>query len=355
MIIRKYLVCAAVLAAGTVLAADDAEADTAAEDSALADLPQPQDKPELKPFTTLPLCRRAQSPVNEGTVEVKKPGQSEWVPAEEGKYYPLGTSYRTSGKGALDLAFGPDAVARITGDAAFDTRAQPLYGDSRTIILKGGTLELALPQNLHEGGFVVTSPGFTVRNPTRESKFVFEDKGDGYEATVRCVSGSFMVEGRHFSIPKMQAANEFRIRSSRDDLETVLWGKSGDFIARLDRGIVTTTVVQDDGTVKDISESASLDWHLSPETRVQINRAVPSVGERMSVTMMTFDPAGTMKNNFAFAEGRAEVNSGELVRVVKGDGEDIARKAAEATEEAAAIETEDAAAEETTEAAADDE
>ena len=60
---------------------------------------------------------------------------------------------------------------------------------------------------------------------------------------------------------------------------------------------------------------------------------MPSVGERMSVTMMTFDSAGTMQNHFAFAEGRAEVNTGELV-VKAVEEDDVSKRASEVTQEA---------------------
>ena len=64
----------------------------------------------------------------------------------------------------------------------------------------------------------------------------------------------------------------------------------------------------------------------------------------MSVHTMTFDAAGVLQNERAFSEGRAEVNSGELVRKAV-NGEDLAKKAAELTETtAAAADTEDAAA-----------
>ena len=94
------------------------------------------------------------------------------------------------------------------------------------------------------------------------------------------------------------------------------------------------------------SGAGTLAWHLSPRTQVIINRSVPAIGERMSVHTMTFDAAGKMQNERAFSEGRAEVNSGELVVKVKANGEDLAKRAAEVTETIAATDTEDAPAEE---------
>jgi len=91
-------------------------------------------------------------------------------------------------------------------------------------------------------------------------------------------------------------------------------------------------------------EKGVKEWHLSPKTRVVINRSLPSIGERMSVHTMAFDAAGSLKSECSFCEGRAEVNSGELVAKDKIDGEELAKRAAEATETTEATDDEEATA-----------
>ena len=294
-----------------------------------------------KVFTALPLCRRI-----EGAVSVRKPG-GEWESAEEGRFYPFGSSYRAEKGGTLDLAFGSGSVATIADGSEFGTRPQALGTAVRTIVLVRGTINLQLPDNLPEGMFLLTAPGFTIKNPAGVSVITYEDKGDGDEATVLCKTGSLGVEGRHFDIPAMRAADEVRIRTSRDHLFTSLYGTSGNYVVNLDQGMCTRQEFDDDGHQKDIVEKGTLAWHLSPRTQVIINRSVPALGERMSVHTMTFDAAGAMQNERAFSEGRAEVNSGELVAKVKASGEELAKRAAEVTETMAATDTEDAPAEET--------
>ena len=112
-----------------------------------------------KTFTTLPFCRRI-----EGQASVRKPG-GEWESAEEGRFYPFGTSYRAEKGGALDLAFGSGAIATIADGSEFGTRSQTLGTVARTIVLVRGTINLKLPDNLPEGMFFLTAPGFTVKNP----------------------------------------------------------------------------------------------------------------------------------------------------------------------------------------------
>ena len=70
-----------------------------------------------------------------------------------------------------------------------------------------------------------------------------------------------------------------------------------------------------------------------PKTAVRIHRAVPEVGERMSVAVMTFDTKGELQNRCSFAEGRSEINSGEEGAGVLAKREaDAAKKAAETAE-----------------------
>lgn len=282
--------------------------------------------PQPKTFTTLPFCRRI-----EGTASVRPPN-GEWVVAEEGKFYPFGTAYRAEPKSTLVVAFGPAATVTVADGSAFATRPQPLDATSRAIVLMNGLVDVKLPDNLPEGRFVVSAPGFLAKNPAGESSYMYEDKGDGDRAVVRCKTGSMGLEGRHFDIPEMHAANELVIRTSRDQLFTSLSGTSGDFVVKVDQGVRTKEEIGDDGQVSRSLEKATLDWHLSPRTKVVINRALPAIGQRMSVHTMAFDAAGERKSECSFCEGLAEINSGELVPKVRAGAEEIAKRAAEVTE-----------------------
>lgn len=310
----------------------------AATEGAVASVAQ---KPKNKLFTTLPCCA-----VAEGEAAVLRPGDAEWSPAERGRHYPLGSRYRTRGAGELTLAFGPEATATISGDAEFATRAQGLDVSSRTVELVRGTLLLDLPTIAPQGAMIVAAPSFKVTNPAGKSKYVYTDKGDGDLVAVRCVTGTMSLEGMHFTIPELRAADELHVRTTRDQLETFLYGISGNYIVRLDGGVETKKDINDDGSAKFVAAPRTLDWHLSPETKVRIDRMKPGIGERMAVSVMTFDTAGELKNNFAFTEGRAEVNTGELVKQVvakKDEGDAKAEEAASATETTVAV-TEDEAA-----------
>ena len=345
---KRTIAMIAAMSAACVLFADDEAEATEEVAEELADIQAAKtNAAPPKVFTTLPLCRRI-----EGVASVRKPG-GEWERAEEGLFYPFGSSFRAEKGGTLDIAFGSGSIATIADGSEFGTRPQPLGTVARTIVLVRGTIDLKLPDNLPEGMFFLTAPGFTVKNPAGVSVFAYEDKGDGDEATVLGKTGSLGVEGRHFDIPTMRAADEVRIRTSRDHLFTSLYGTSGNYVVNLDQGMCTREEFDDEGHMKTVVEKGNLAWNLSPQTKVVINRAVPALGERMSVHTMTFDAAGTLINERAFAEGRAEVNSGELVVRSKAKGEELAKRAAEVagSEDASAEEggeAEESASEETT-------
>ena len=336
---------AAMLAAFAVVADDETEAAVAATcELGMVDghpvhmLVAQTNEASMRVFTALPLCRRI-----EGRASVRKSG-GEWEPAVEGKFYPLGTAFRAEEGSTLSVAFGQTSHVTVKNGSAFGTRSQRIGEKSRTLVLMSGTVALRLPDNLPEGAFFVTAPGFTVKNPAGESVITYADKGDGDEADILCRTGALAVEGRHFDILAMRAADEVKIRTSHDNLFTSLYGASGNYVVRLDQGMCTREDITDEGERKTVVEKESLDWHLSPRTKVIINRSIPAIGERMSVHTMTFDAAGVLQNQRAFSEGRAEVNSGEL-EVKAVNGEELAKKAAELTETtAAAADTEDASA-----------
>lgn len=276
-------------------------------------------------FTVLPFCREI-----EGVVEVLRPQAAAWETAEEGKFYPLGTSYRTVGASSrLLVSFGTESTVEIGGDSSFGTRAQPLGERGRVITLKGGSLDLKLPRNLPDGMFTVSAPGFAVVNLAGDSRYAFENTGDGDSATIRCVTGTLSVSGRHFEILSMRAANEVRIRTSQDVLFTGIYGTRGDYVVRLDQGLIETIDIESGARTV---EARHLDWKMSPQTAVRIHRAKPDIGENMAVSVMTFDAAGELANRCVFTENRYEITSGELAPVSKASRDELAKKASEASE-----------------------
>ena len=341
--VRILAVAAAVASAGAALRADDFELDDFGADSAsAADAAQPEEgdageaaegeegaegeastaKKGDKLFETLPLCSAV-----DGTVEVLRPGVQKWEPAVEGRFYALGTSYRTVGPLArVTIKLGKEVLVSAAGDSGFRTCSQTLDVKSRTVALESGTVKLSVPINFPDGMMIVSAPGFSAVNPKGQSLFTYRHTGDGDDTHVRCITGDISVEGRHFKILAMKAATEVDIRMSQDLLFTGLYGKRGDANVVLDQGRVQIK----DFTTGETSESdKKLEWKLSPRTAVRIHRALPKIGEKMSVSVMMFDANGALRNRCVFTENPVAVKSGELGPATQKDREELDRKAAD--------------------------
>ena len=262
-----------------------------------------------KAFFPLMRCVRA-----EGRVEILKPRATAWTAAREGRYYPFGSVVRALGEGAetphAEFALGEKTSVVLNRAATFATREVEIGEAARALVLKGGRVTLKLPRVLGEGLFKVVAPAFSCENLAGESVFDYADTKDGDEAVVRCVTGTIAVKGDHYAIARMSAADQVRIRTTGDRLFTSIRGESGGCRVALDQGLGTQKNFET-GEVKDVPKT--LDFQLSPKCAVKIFRAKSAVGGGRSVSMMTFGASGDMLNRFAFAEGRSNVNSGELV------------------------------------------
>lgn len=285
-----------------------AQPTTAAAASPLDDLPQMQ-----APRTFYPLLRCLEA---HGVVEVMAPRETTWRRAEVGKYYPLGAVVRVSRAQKSDacpgatFGLGPASDLVVTNEAEFATREAPIGEKTRTLLLRRGCVTLKLPRTLKDGEFSVAAPHFVCRNLSGEIRFDYQTTGDGDEAVVHVTTGSMSMEGRHYMIAQLRAANQIRIRTTGDDLFTLLTGESGDYAVKLDQGLVRD---KDPVTNEAKDSERFLTYVLSPRCLIKIWRNRASVGGRVVVATMTLDAGGAIKNRCAFAEQRYNVNSGELV------------------------------------------
>ena len=245
----------------------------------------------------------------DGEVSVRLPNQHEFKMAVEGKFYPNGSTFRVVGKSA-QFEFGKDAALKVNGDAEFSTATAEIGSQPRTVIPARGAFTISLPRTLPTGLFSVAYPNFTVKDLAGESKHELAPSGDGDEAVVHVITGMLALEGPHYTIARMSAADRIRIRTTGDRLFTSLRGEAGDYKVSLEQG---TSSYRDpiSGEVK--TQERRLDFSLTPQCAIKIFRKRATVGGRVAVSVMTFDPAGEMRNRFTFAEGTASVNFGEEV------------------------------------------
>lgn len=281
--------------------------------------------------------------IDAGLVEVKRGPDDDWTPCEDGKYYPNGASFRTVRADPENkecpppsavFEFGKDCLLIVTNEAEFATSAVEIGGKARTVIPRAGLLHFDLPRTLPVGALSVCTKYFRLRDLAGESLVDYRALADGDEAVVRVLTGQLALEGEHYKVAKMAAANQVRIRTTQDDLFTSLRCESGTYSVELSQG----TVREKDfvaGTTQDVNKT--LAYELSPRCAVKIFRTRSSASGKWVVDVMTFAANGDMQNHRAFAEERYNVNSGELV--LKQADAEAAKAAAQAAEKEASKES----------------
>ena len=285
-------------------------------------------------------------------VYVKLPRQADYKPAKEGKFYPTGSSFRVDKAGTEPVVFefGPEAFVKVSGPAEFGIREVSLADNTRAVAMVNGAISVSLPRTMPTGLFSVSYPNFLVRDLAGESNHELLPSGDGDEAIVHVVTGMLSIEGSHYKVARMSAADRMRIRTTGEALFTSLRGESGDYKVTLDQGIV---IYRDPVSGEEKEQVRKLDYSLTPQCAIKIFRKRSEVGGRIAVSVMTFDPAGEIRNRYTFAEGTAKINFGEeVVRVqdisFKTKSSDKKEPSKKKTEEAAS-EQQDAAQESSSE------
>ena len=271
---------------------------------------------------------------------VKLPRQEGFKPAVEGKFYPNGSVFRvTAASEPAVFEFGPEVFVKVAGNAEFGTREVAYGANSRTVSMISGSISASLPLTMPTELFTVAYPNFTAKNLAGESVHELMQSGDGDEAVVHVITGMLTLEGTHYKMARMSAADRVCIRTTGEALFTSLRGEAGDYKVTLDQGLVT---YRDPVTGETKDQLRTLDYSLTPQCAIKIFRKRAQVGGRMAVSVMTFDAVGEMRNRYTFAEGTAKINFGEeVVRIQdisfksKSDDKKPAEKAEKKSESSA--------------------
>ena len=245
-------------------------------------------------------------------VFVKFPRQNDFNKAAEGKFYPNGSTFRISATEANPVVFefGPESFVKVTGNAEFTTRESALSEKSRALMMVSGAVSVSLPRTMPTGLFSVLYPNFSAKDLAGESYHELSPSGDGDEAFVRVVTGMLAIEGNHFKVARMSAADRVCIRTTGEALFTSLRGEAGDYKVTLDQGV---SMYRDPISGETKEQVKTLDYSLTPQCAIKIFRKRATVGGRIAVSVMTFDAAGEMRNRYTFAEGTSKINFGEEV------------------------------------------
>lgn len=309
-ILTRFCACAALCVPFAVAAQEEgvAEGANAAEGAAEVQAGSASAKPVAKHFHALVKLARFSD-----NVTVRLPRKDAFVPAVEGKFYPNGSVFRVSAAAEPAVfEFGPETFVKSDGDVEFGVRETAIGETTRTLTMVKGALTVSLPRTMPTGLFSVAYPNFTAKDLAGDSRHELNPSGDGDEAVVHVITGMLALDGAHYKIARMSAADRVRIRTTGEALFTSLRGEAGDYKVTLDQGVVT---YRDPISGETKEQARSIDYSLTPQCAIKIFRKC-SLSGRMAVSVMTLDAAGEMRNRYTFAEGTPKINFGEeVVRV----------------------------------------
>ncbi len=216
-----------------------------------------------------------------------------------GRAYPLGTVYTVGKGGSLTLNFNSDANIKVSENSELVVDEIAGKPDCRIVRLLRGKINTTLPEDFKkEGALVIETFGLTCSKLIGKAEVqIMEETSTDCLVQVRGVTGRTYVEGLHYVIPQIRAANILQVLQSKDQSFTRLMSLSGDYVCDLANGDPAAPTV----------------FTLSPKAVVKIFRKRAPLSERLTVTTLTVSPSGKAKNNFSFVVGNADARTGELI------------------------------------------
>lgn len=241
----------------------------------------------------MPLVRLVQI---RGVCEVNNPDAGVFVPAVENKVYPLGSQFRTGPNSSAMLVFSAQESVQLLAQTEVTVAAPAANADSRMVRLAAGTIKTSLRENLPEGSFGVCTPNAACKNIEGRGEYSLSADATTETLQIATITGAARIEGAHYHIPALRAANTVTIVTSQDRAFSRLTSVSGDFAIILNKG-----------------EEDPVNFGMSPKAVVKIWRENAPVGGRPVIAVLVVSPTGIAKHRFAYAEGRAGVATGELI------------------------------------------
>ncbi len=232
-----------------------------------------------------------------GKCDAQNPDLGSYSAAVENKVYPLGTRFRTGPESAATLVFSGQESAQLVSGTEVCVEAPDKQPDNRVLRLFSGTVKTSLRENLPEGSFSVCTPNAACKNLEGRGEYSLTTAAGTETLQIATITGAARIEGPHYHIPALRAANTVNIQTSVDRSFSRLTSVSGDFVIVLNKG-----------------EEEPVSYGMSPKAVVKIWRENAPVGGRPVIAALVVSPTGIAKHRFAYAEGRSGVATGELVQ-----------------------------------------
>ena len=287
-------VCAVAISVVAAVSAKDESAVAAVEQTpAAATEKTPAAEPQQAAKLFEPLVRIMNI---QGACEVKNPDVGKFVPAQNNKAYPLGSVVRTGPGGSAFVAFSSQESAQLLDNTEVIISAMEKNPLGRTLRLISGKVKTSLRDNLPEGSFSIETPNANCKNVAGRGEFSLTSEANMETFQAATITGSALIEGLQFRIPALRAANTINIQTAHDRALSRLTSVSGDFAINLENGTDTPVT-----------------YGMSPKAVVKIWRENAPVGGRPVISTLVVSPTGKAIHRFAYAEGRANLATGELI------------------------------------------
>ena len=287
-----YVVIAAF---ATALCAQDAAQPAAAEEKAPAAVAEPASA--AAPLQTgkifLPLVRAMYI---QGVCEANNPDVGDFKPVQENKAYPLGSSFRTGPNGSAIIVLSAQENVQLMASSEAIVVAAEKNPDARIVRLVSGKIKTNLRDNLPEGCFGVETANTSCKNIMGRGEYSLTTEANTETFQAGTVTGSARIEGPQYEIPALRAANTINIQTATDHSFSRLTSVSGDFSIILQKGA-----------------EAPVNYAMSPKAVIKIWRENAPVGGRAVISTLVVSPTGMARHRFAYAEGRPNLATGELV------------------------------------------
>ena len=232
----------------------------------------------------------------QGACEIKNPDVGKFVPAQNNKAYPLGSVVRTSPGSSAFLVFSAQESAQLLDNTEVIISAMEKNPLARTLRLVSGKVKTSLRDNLPEGSFSIETPNANCKNVAGRGEFTLTSEATVETFQAATITGSALIEGPQYRIPALRAANTINIQTAHDRSLSRLTSVSGDFAMSLENGTDTPVT-----------------YGMSPKAVVKIWRENAPVGGRPVISTLVVSPTGKAVHRFAYAEGRANLATGELI------------------------------------------
>ncbi|MDD2598544.1 MAG: hypothetical protein PHO37_04890 [Kiritimatiellae bacterium] len=241
----------------------------------------------------------------QGTCEVNNPDIGTFQPAKHNKAYPMGSIFRTGAGSRCVLVFSAEDNAAVEQNSELMVTACKENCQSLSIKLMSGTVKTTLRDNLADGTFFVRTPHTVAKNISGRGAYSLATEANNEVFRLSTITGAARIEGAHYTIPALQAANKLTITTAPDRSFTSLTSESGDFMIELPDG-----------------NEEPLVYSMSPKAVVKIWRENAPVGGRTIISTLVVSPTGVARHSFAYVEGRTILKTGELVEPAYEDGPD---------------------------------